>query len=258
MINYKLVSVALESKQPVWCTLNQIYNSAEGDVSAKTLEVTELVGKFVLYWLLTNQPNLADIETTRKEAGKIISRINECYPFDVNICMANVMRGINTYTRLSVGPKPLEEVDDLLSLLMKGNVVDSVAPATESLKDKVVDKLKTMFHLGDKKEKSKDDKDPKKKPDAKKDSKPVEKDKASKLDASKEDGVEEPDEQPVEPTDDPVDQTEPEMVLDKEEETLPPSDGEEVPNTNARVDAHKVAWEVLHCLMREGGIHAVH
>lgn len=266
MISYKLISTALESKQPVWTVLNDVYKATDGSLTDKTNEVTEIVAKFTLYWLLTHHSNISNTDDVRRDAGKIISRINECYPFDVSMCLINVMRGVNAYNQFTAGPKSLEEVDDILSTLLKGNVSNptQVMPATESLKDKVVDKLKSMFHLNDKKDKAKEkkanDKDDKADAKAKKDDKSSEAEKTGELEATREDATVDPEEQLTEQgvggTGHRTLPTGAEGLPQSMDvpEINPPSDGDEVPNTNNLVEAHKLAWEVLNALMAEGGI----
>lgn len=260
MNKFHLLNQALESKKPVWSALNGVYNSVDGDLQRKSLEVSELVGKFVLHQLITGT-QIGDLEIARREAGKMISEINEYYPFNTQTALLNVMTGLKTYSKLITTPNSLGDLDDVLTALIRGGKLEP-APATESLKDKVVGFIKSV--VGKDKDDKGDEDDEKSKKDAQSKKAPA-KDKANKVDAGNEDGdpsadAPEPDDQPMT---DPAAGTESEDVeinvnsasASVEIEIQPPSDGKEVegpePDTD-RINAHEVAWEVLTLHFREG------
>lgn len=253
MVDYNVVNQMMQSSDPIWSSLDAIYKSVEGTSRDKSLEVAELVAKFALFKVLSECDEKHDIDNMRRKAGTLISEINERYPFNVIVCLNNVSRGLRAYSSFHSGAAHLSDVDDILTLLLRGNDLSKMSEGTESIKDKVFNKVKSMFHIFNKDtkdSKTKIDKtDEKLKIDAKKDgdkdkNKTKPKSEDSKLDSAKEDG-EVGDE--VDNSDDTPETPEPTPPTTQSREM--PEMSEDNTNTheteNVCVCAHKVAWEVL-------------
>lgn len=150
MLDYKKLMATLECKEPVWQALDDVYNSVNGDAKEKSLEVTELVAKFITHQIITSSLDLNDRNAVKLKAMKMISRVNEDYPFNTDVCLKNIITGCATTAQLLNPAIDIDSIDDVLTTLIRGQSLSNPAPATESLKDKVINGVKSIFNKEEK------------------------------------------------------------------------------------------------------------